>query len=177
MNYLTPETVRNLPVDLLPMPVFSTCLTSFFSFGIRAKKKSIYSHFMWAHRPGYFASQHLWFKEVPVDKFLNKCQILKFWTIDFATKSQKELVISRINEELKKPLLKTRYDVLAIFGQLLGLACIQSPWAKICSEHAAYLHLIDSRYPEKECLAPNEVNTFLKTLNGYSVYGKYQIEE
>lgn len=177
MKILTKEEVQNLPINLLPMLVFSTDLTSFLSFGVRARKHSTYSHFMWAHRPGFFASQHLWFKEVPAKDFLKKTSVLKFWTIDGISEEGKQLLIARINEELKKPKWKTRYDILAIFGQLVGFAKIQTPWTKICSEHAQYLSLVDPRYNSDDCVAPNEVNEWLKSTHGYSVYGKYYIEE
>lgn len=177
MKILTKADVENLPMTKLPMLVFSTDLTSFLSFGVRARKDTIYSHFMWAHRPGFFASQHLWFKEMPVKKFLGKSNILKFWEIDNLTFENQQKLLERIDQELKKPKWKTRYDILAIIGQLVGFAKIQTPWTKICSEHAQYLSIIDSRYNSDDCVAPNEVNEWLKSNVGYSVYGKYYIEE
>jgi hypothetical protein len=177
---LTDDDVINLPEEKLPMLVFSSSLVSFMSFGVRAVKKSQYSHFMWAHRPGYFASQHMWYKEVPVQKFFSHAAVLKFWTIDDLPTVGRYLLIELIKKELAKPWWRTRYDLLAILGQLLGWASLQCPWNKICSEHANHLYLIDSRYPwsdEKSAPAPSDINAWLKTVDGYSVYGKYYIEE
>lgn len=179
-RHLSEEEVKNLPMNLLPMMVLSTSMVSFFSFGIRAVKRSQYSHFMWAHRPGYFASQELWYKEVPVEKYLNISNTLKFWAFDGASTLARQILIQRINTELARPKWKTRYDFWAIIGQLFGIERFQSPFTKICSEHAIYLREIDSRYDlDKTCgaPAPSDINEWLKKNTGYYVYGKYQIEE
>jgi hypothetical protein len=175
---MTKDEVRNIPESLLPMPVLSSSGINLFSFGIRAVKKTQYSHFMWMHRPGFFASQSLWFKEIPVDTFMDEpTEILKFWLIDSPPHTRK-IILDRINFELKKPWWKTRYDVLAIIGQMLRIPSLQVPWMKICSEHAHYLSLVDSRYDlDRTCPAPNEVNEWLKKTSGYNVYGIYSEEE
>jgi len=169
---ITLEDLESIPYDHLPLMVLSTDNASFFSWGVRARRHANYSHFMWMHRAGFFASQHFFFKEVPVSKFFEKTDRLKFWTCSLMTEKTKQLVFARIQAELDKPKWKTRYDWLAILGQLLGISQIQNPWTKICSEHAAYIKYFDPRYNLK-CPAPDQVNEWMKYRSEYTVYGRY----
>lgn len=160
------------------MPVLSGSMISLFAFGVRMVKDSKYSHFMWLHRPGYFASQQFWFREIPVDKYLKALNLLKFWYIEGISQQVRDILIYQINQDLKQPIWKTRYDWLAIVGHFLGIPFLQNPHTNICSERANYLKYIDRRYDlDKTCPAPNDINNWLKETRGYSVYGKFDPEE
>lgn len=170
-RYFTKNEVLNIKEEDFPLLVLVFNYRSFISTGITWRTAGAYNHFMWAHRPGYFASQDWFFNEVKADKYL-KNHRMKFWTNNTWKNRQKEILKIRIHAELVKPRWKTRYDLLAIFGQLVGITGIQVPWTRICSDHADYLKLVDNRY-DLIHPSPEDVNTWLKDHPGYEVFGRF----
>jgi hypothetical protein len=170
-KWMTAEQILKIKEEHFPFLVLSYNYRSFISTGITHRTTGAYNHLMWAHRPKFFATQDWWFREVPIEKYM-KSHRLKFWTNEGWTKVHKQVLKKRIYEELDKTAWETRYDLLAIFGQWIGWTGLQVPWTKICSDHADYLKLVDSRYQLKHP-SPADVNRWLKTVPDYKVYARF----
>lgn len=164
------EELSNTSFDKLPMLVFETNFTGFFSFGIRARRNAIYSHFMWHHEPGHFASQNVYFRHIPSTK--SKKNKLKLWYNPHWTPIQRAMLVERIYHEIERPRWKTRYDWLNVIGQLIGLKVLQNPFTNICSETAKFLTLVDPNYDLCNP-APDEINEWLKEQPNYEVFARY----
>jgi len=171
-NWMTVTEVMDIPVDHLPLAVLSFNYRNVVSTLINMRKNSHYNHFMWMHKPGKFASQGMFFTEVPVEDYVSHHR-LKFWHNPKWTAQERALLLSQIITWLEKPKLTTRYDWIAIFGQLLGIGMLQNPLTRICSDYGSFLRQVDKRYRLKNP-APNDVNNwFQDNSNSYKVYGKY----
>jgi hypothetical protein len=171
MIYLDIKDVESIKEEDLPLLVLSSDAKSFLAWAIRRRTNSHYSHLMWLHRPGYFASQDLWYREVPIMKYDGVR--LKLWRGKNWTATDKLNITARINQELAKPALDTRYDMLAIVGQLFGLVSIQVPWTKICSDWAELLKIADPFYNLK-CPDPGDVNQWLnERQDQYECFARY----
>ncbi len=169
--WFTKDQILNIKEKNLPLLVLSYNYRSFISTGITHKTAGAYNHLMWMHRPGFFASQSWWFKEVPAEKYLRHHR-LKFWTKADWKPLDKHLIKLKIDLELDKKPWKTRYDLLAILGQAIGITGIQVPWTKICSDHAEYLKIVDDRYNLVRP-APADVNRWLIKTSGYKVFARF----
>jgi len=170
-RWLSKDDILGLPEDVFPLAVLSFNYRSFISTGINIRKNSHYNHFMWAHKPGLVASQGIFFREEKITAYLDHHR-LKFWHNPHWTTSDKGILKEAIQRDLDKPKYKTRYDFIAILGQLLGKTGIQVPWTRICSDYADYLKKLDSNY-DLQHPAPNDVNNWFATRPDYAVYGRY----
>ena len=170
-TWLTDAEIMAIPQENLPLLVLAFNYRSFFSVAINKRKSGDYNHLMWMHRPGKFASQDWWYKEVPAQKYMTNHR-LKFWHNPSWTPEQKIMLQTKIFTELAKPRWKTRYDVLALFGQLIGVTGIQLPWTNICSDYAKYLKIVDADFNLKNP-APSDVNKWLTDNHRYFVYGRF----
>lgn len=159
-----------VPLDLMPLLVFCTNFIGLFSYLVRLRTNAIYSHFMWLHEPGKFASQQFTFSSVPVEAYA-KCKLKLIYNPTW-TNIQRALLIERIYVEVEKPKWKTRYDYLNLVGQLLGIRYIQDPTCNICSETAGFLKLIDRRYTLCNP-TPDEVNGWINQNPDYKLYSRY----
>lgn len=168
---LTQRQIETIPDEYYPLAVLSYNYRSLISTSITSITRGNYNHFMWLFRPGYFASQSWYFKEIPVKKYC-KNHRLKIWYNPEWTSMKKYIVKTCIRAELCKPKFRTRYDFLAIMGQAIGLTGLQIPWTKICSDHAAYIQRIDKRYILKNP-APSDLNEWFKKTEGYKVFGRF----
>ena len=170
-KWLTKDEILNLDEEHFPLLVLSYNYRSFLSTGITWKTSGAYNHLMWAYEPGIFATQDWWYRTVKMEKYLRHHR-LKFWTNETWTDRHKRILKIRIHAELKKRPIETRYDLLAILGQAIGITGIEVPWTKICSDHADYLKLIDRRY-DLIHPSPEDVNTWLKQHPDYKVFGRF----
>lgn len=164
------ETLYSIEEKHLPLLVLSSDAKSFMAWAIRRRTDSHYSHLMWMHRKGFFASQNMYYKEIPIKDFKNIR--LKLWRKTNWRPQDKARIIYRIEEELKKPKWKTRYDFLAILGQLVGMVKIQTPWTHICSDWAELLQYGDLNY-NLQCPDPGDVNKWLETQTAYECFMRY----
>lgn len=173
-TYLEENSVLKIEEKDLPLAVLSSNATSAFAFGIIRLRKSIYNHFMWMHRPGYFASQDFYYKEVPIKQYLGFNHRLKFWHNPNWTIDDKAKIIGRINYWLDQPKWKTRYDALAIIGQALNQVWIQNPLIRICSDYGSILRetSVDLTYQLKHP-APDQVDDWFNRHPVYQVFGRY----
>jgi len=162
--------IEAIPEADLPLLVLSANNMSFLSWAIERRTSSHYAHLMWLHRPGFFATQDFYYRESPIKKYQGVR--LKLWTCPHWKLEHKAQICYRIDEELKKPAWQTRYDFLAIFGQLFGKVHIETPWTNICSDWADLLKLSDTGYNLVHP-SPGDVNNWLKTNPRYLCYGRY----
>jgi len=172
-RWLTEAEVKRVPSEDLPLAVLSFDYRNVVATLINIRRRSHYNHFMWYHRQGYFASQGLYYKEVPVKKYL-KHHRLKMWSSPYWTDDQRIEIKDEIKKWLLKPRWKTRYDFIALLGQLVGLGgLIQNPLTRICSDYGGAIRKVDKRYNLKHP-APDQVGEwFSKYPKDYQVYGKY----
>jgi len=170
---LTREDVHNIPEDKMPMMVFSDSVRSFFSWGIKAREKGYYNHFMVLHRKGFFASQDWIFHEVPVDEYLAGDHRLKFVYMPNVHKIKRIKMLLEIEKDLKRPWYKRMYDPVAILGQAIGLNFIQMPGCSICSDYGKYWKIPDPDYGFSHP-SPPDINAYTKSKQDrYSVYGRF----
>lgn len=172
--YMTKDEVLKIPEEHLPLAVLSSSAASILAFGIITVRKSIYNHFMWMHKPGFFASQGLFYSEVPAEKYLKFDNRLKFWYNPNWDQEQKFAIKNEINKWLNKPKFSTRYDWLAILGQALNIVWVQNPLTRICSDYGSILREsnVDLTYNLKNP-APDQVDEWFSRNLNYNVYGRY----
>jgi len=168
---LSQEEILNIPSDLMPMPVLSDNLTSFFAWGIKSHTKGAYNHFMWLVEPGIVASQGFTFSKESIEKYF-KGYRLKFWYDPDWTSLERLVIQAYIDRSLNRPWYSRLYDWPAIVGQLFWHK-FQTPGLKICSDYGEALKEVDSNY-DLECPDPTQVNKWLeKYPEKYKVYGRY----
>ena len=164
--------LKNIPAEMLPMPVLSDNLRSFLSWGIKVHEQGCYNHFMWMIRPGVLASQNTLFQQESVENYTKKCR-LKLWHCKNWTEQDRQRVLDVICRDLEKPWYRRFYDFPAIIGQALFLPFIQTPGLDICSDKGAYLKMIDPEY-NLSFPDPEDVNRWLESRpERYEVYGRY----
>jgi len=171
---LSLENIKQIPQAHYPLMVFCDNPCSFFSWGVKARTKGVYGHFMWLFGPNQLASQGLWLQEKTVEAYTG--YTMKFvWNPNW-TSIERALIISAIKQDLALPWYKTLYDVPGIFGKAIGLSFINIPWLSYCSERGRYLGLIDPGYTIKHP-SPSQLNQWTKERpDRYSVYGRYATE-
>jgi hypothetical protein len=171
MNILNKNEILNIHQSKLPLLVLSFNYRNLISSAINIRRKSHYNHLMWLYAPGKLASQGITFTTESLNNYLDHHR-LKLWYNPSWTPKEKLLITQLIHEDLQKPKWRTRYDCLAILGQLLGLGFIQNPLTKICSDYGSYLKINDPDYNLKYP-APDDVNSWLKKNKKYKVFGRY----
>lgn len=117
--------------------VLSSNAWSGVSWLIRAKTKSHWNHAMWMIRAGLFATQGLFFTDVPFDKYFKPGIEVEIWKIKNLTPDQYIKIWRHINSKLKKPKWKTKYDFIGLIGQLFNIRFVNNPWTNYCSEGIA----------------------------------------
>jgi L-rhamnose mutarotase len=172
-RYLTASELLQIPQQLMPMPVLSDNLRSFFSAGIKAHSKGCYGHFMWLVAPGVLASmQTNGFKLVKLSSFLDDDR-LKIWWCPEWTDADRKKIMTEVNRELTRRWWRNCYDFLSYPGQLFGLHWLQVPGFDICSDKAKYIGLVDKDF-DLENPDPQQVNRWLEEHQPrYQVYGRY----
>lgn len=170
--------IRLLPYDNMPSMVLSDNLRSAVAARIKSHEHGFYNHFMWAHRLGYFATQDMIYREVPVARFL-KTHRLKFWVNPDWTVEQKSRIREAINKDLELPWWKRLYDPLQIFSMAVANytkipidKILHIPGLKICSDRGDYLKLVDPEYSLSHP-SPSDINRWLEGNPRYKVLGRY----
>lgn len=174
VEYMSEQEVLSIPQEQMPVATLATNADSLFALGIRWRRRATWSHFMWMIRPGVFASQGWTFSEVPATKYMGLGKRLKFWTNPDWTPEQRSKMIQYLDKFVKMPAYSTRYDWIAIGGQLLGVAWLQNPLTRICSEYGSTLCEtgVDTRYDLKTP-APDQVDDWFNAHAEYRVLGRY----
>jgi len=166
----TREDILSIPEYLLPMPVLTDNLRSFFSWGIKVHEHGCYSHFMWLTKPGIVASQGLLYTEEPISAYFDKYR-LKLWYNPKWTEVHRQKIKAAIQSHLDRPWYRRIYDIPAIFGQLFWHE-LQTPGLDICSDSGSYLAEVDESYDLRHP-DPEQVNRWLESKPEYKVYGRY----
>jgi hypothetical protein len=174
IDYMTEDEILEIPERDLPLAVLSSNATSPFAFGIMVKRKAIWNHFMWMHKPGFLATQDLTYREVPVQNYFGYNKRLKFWRNPNWTDVERHEIRRQIYIWLSKPPLTTFYDWVAIIGQALNLVWIQNPATRICSDYGSFLREsgVDLEYNLKHP-APDQIDDWFNSHSNYQVYGRY----
>lgn len=169
--------IMNIDRKYLPLPVLGFSPRSIFTLGVATRTSGDWSHFMWMIEPGVFASQGWFYRRKTLEDYRE--YTLKFVYNPAWSEAQKKVLMDSILRELSKSHWETRYDILAIFGQLVGLKWIQHGRLEICSDDANRIGLIDFRYNLKYP-SPADVNAWMKLYkwspdnpNGYLVLGRF----
>lgn len=170
-RWLSYSEVLKIPEDHFPLAVLSFNYRSIISVLINKIKGSHYNHFMWAYKPGYFASQGAVFGLDEMTNYL-KSHRLKFWYNPDWSDLDRKVITSMIKSDLRKSKITTRYDWIAIIGQALRIKWLQNPYTKICSDYGDYLKTLDGDYDLKNP-APSDINDWFKSHSKYKVYGRY----
>ena len=171
MKIINPLEIKS---EDLPLIVFSDDLRGFFAWGIRVHTEGLYSHAMLMVTPKEVVTQGGTYSEVPIEKYMSNRYRLKFWSIKNLTIYDKIRILDAVNEDLKQPWWRKRYDWLGVaIGQLFRVKWIQNPFTYYCSERVAkYLRLIPflkDKIPAQP--APSKLNKLFKTLPELEVYG------
>jgi len=156
--------------EALPLLVMADNLFSLFGAGIRIHTQGYYNHAMWMHRCGTFASQDLFYHEVPVWKYL-KTHRLKFWRNPAWTATQKSMVREEIVAKLHLPWYRRFYDFKGILGQWLRKPSFNWDWWDYCSEDAAEkLALVETTFDLKHP-SPADIDRWCKGQPQMEVFG------
>jgi hypothetical protein len=174
IDYMERDEVLAIPKEHLPLMVLSSSIISPMNFGISLKRKTIWGHFMWMHKPGLVATQNWTYCERPIQHYLGFDRRLKFWSNPNWTIGEKTALLTQIQTWLDKPAYTTIYDFVAIAGQALNLVWLQNPATKICSDYGSFLKEsgVDPDYNLKYP-APDQVDDWLNSNSKYRVYGRY----
>ena len=162
--------------DSLPLIVLSDHTSGFIQWAIKFRTNAQYNHIMIMHRPKKFASQGNVYSEINIDRYMTNKSRLKFWTLKGLTGRQRQKLISKIGDDIKKPWHKRMYDYFGILGQLTGLKFINNPLKMYCSERVAH----DIRpyiYGIPEHPSPKDLNEFFKKHpDQFEVYGRWSAD-
>lgn len=141
---MTYTTWRDIPPEEYPVIVFADNNSDFVNSAIKVRTGANYSHVMWMIEPGIMASQgFMKYAKVPIEKYLNTSERMKFIGISGVNDKGRQAIIDSIYKKLNGPWYRKMYDWLGIFGQLVGLPWIQTPFFDYCSEDQPY-HLQDA---------------------------------
>lgn len=172
---LSIDDILKIPASALPLIVFSDGIRSFISWGIRRRTKGSYSHVMFMASPGFFLSQDILFRQVPVERYLQGSHRLKFVGNRLWSNHTKRQLRSHAIELARLPWWKRRYDLLGVAGQLFGLDSLNIPWLDYCSEKVTNIirqadPMLVMKHP-----SPTDLNWYTKEgqKRGYYVYGRY----
>ena len=172
-NWIDPRKFKETD---LPIIIFEEDRQGFFSWAIRWHSKDNYNHSEVMVNLGKVASQDPGgYKELPIEKLMNKRTFVKFWQFDPVDRTEIEIIRKQVEKDLAKPWWQRRYDFLGLIGQLTGIRWIQSPWGKFCSESvAANLRLIPRL--QKVIPArpnPSELNQIFKGMKDMVLLGYF----
>ena len=120
--------------------------------------------------PDKVVTQGSTYKEIPIANYMQGKHRLKFFrpNLDNADKLK---IIELVKKDLKEPFYRKWYDWTAIFGQLIGVKWIQSPWQYFCSERVAKYMRLFYEIPKRP--TPAELNKFCEEIEGIKYYGHY----
>lgn len=158
----------------LPLIVLSDDMRSFFSWGIKAHTRGLYSHAMMMLKPGKFVTQGWTYKEVNVEKYMKPRYRLKFWSYPF-TEEEKSQIRFAVEEDLSRSWWHKSYDWIGIIGQLFRIRKLNNPFKSFCSERVAkYLRLIlllKNVVPLHP--SPSQLNEICKAVSKFKVFGHW----
>lgn len=173
VRILSRRQVLAIPREDLPLVVLSDNLRGLLGWGIKRHTQGSYNHAMWFWWPGQVASQGLFYRNVPLEKYLRGQHRLKFWHNPSWDWFDVRAIRNAIRFRLSDPWYRRLYDFRGIVGHCVGLRWIQSPWRYYCSEDVArVLSLIEPEFSQR-WPSPAEVNRWCKSMSQMRVYGVF----
>ena len=174
--YLTIDDLKKIPQNKLPMVCLTNGYMSLFGFMICTATQAFWSHAMWLISSAEFASQWFWFKSFPID-YYNRHSI-KLWYNPDWTLEERTILQAAIWDRLKLPWWKTRYDVIGVIGEVIGVKWLNRKNLDFCSESIRMLSLVDLEYriwlDRIKNPTPEQINVWLKQCPRYQVFGRVQ---
>jgi len=177
-EFISLEEIEKIPAERCPMICLANGFTSVFGLMISLRLKEFWTHAMWLMTPEILASQWFWFTRFRIGVF-NK-HSLKLWWNPRWTPEQRAILKSEINRRLAMPKWKTRYDLLAVVGEALGLSWLQNKRVDFCSEAVCnILAGVEPAIREWELFdkspRPEELNAWLKAQRNEDETPRYEV--
>ena len=155
--------------EMLPMLCFVDGLYSFYGLLIRRHQEGAYGHVMMMHKPGIMASQELFFREVPVEKWMGKARLKLVYNRKWG-EEERQILRRAIEERLGAPWWRRIYDVPGIIGHWVKRPGINNPFSEYCSEGVGeMIALVEDGYDLYKP-TPGGLNRWC-TEHGYAAYG------
>ena len=128
---------QDIPVGDFPLIVFADHTYGWVEAFIKMRTRGQYNHVMLAIAPDTFASQGGRYTKQPFSSYMKAGNRLKFVRIIGLSKVGAAKILSSVENKLKMPWYRKRYDWLGIFGQAIGIKKVNNPWLEYCSEDVA----------------------------------------
>ena len=108
----------------------------FVSYLIKLRTQAEWNHSFIMRKQGMVVSQGMQLAETPVDAYMKNGIRLDFFTLVDPNPQIIELMNAYIDKRLSGNWLSKSYDIIGIFGQLLGVPAIHTPGLDYCSVFA-----------------------------------------
>lgn len=125
---------RTLPPDFYFISKDGTF--DFMSWLIKLRTQAVWNHSMVSRKPGFVVSQDLQLEEIPIDRYMKNGTRLDFFTLVNPDPNVISLMNAYIDKRLSGNWLSKSYDIIGIFGQLIGVPAIHTPGLDYCSVFA-----------------------------------------
>jgi hypothetical protein len=148
-----------------PQLVFADSAQGIFSLLVKKRTGGYYGHFCILIDKNQLASQWFYFQRQTLDHYAGAH--LTFVANPMWTDMDRLKMLVDINKDLALPPWKTRYDVIGVIGELLGLGWMNRKGLDFCSERGKYLPGYNLNHPD-----PQDLREWTKQA-GYTVTGRY----
>jgi hypothetical protein len=106
----------------------------FVSYLIKLRTQAEWNHSMLMRKPGFVVSQGMQLVEQPIDLYMKNGTRLDFFTLTNPIAQVLVAMNAYVDKRLAGNWLSKSYDILGIFGQLIGVPAIHTPGLDYCSE-------------------------------------------
>jgi len=141
----------------LPLIVLTDNLNSWFAWRIRRHTNGSYNHAMTMIRPGYVASQNLFFGEQRLTDYIDAAHRVKFWRCLRHDDQDRVRIRAKVNADLRAPWRARMYDWVGILGFAVGRRSFNFQGRKYCSERVAEHFSLPNPHP-----SPADINRYCK---------------
>jgi len=169
LNRIDPYSIRDTDC---PVFVQSANIHSIFGFGISKRIKSLWQHSMIMRKQGFVCTQGWTYKEIDISAYMKPGSIMKFWICKDITDEERNAIMIKIYNDLRKKWWKKMYDVPGILGQLFGIRWFNIPGLNYCSERTSSKDRVVVPNIKKH-QEPEDRDTSFKESNRMSVLGYY----
>lgn len=105
----------------------------FVSYLIKLRTQAEWNHSMLMRKPGMVVSQGWQLAETPINAYMKNGTRLDFFTLVDPNPQVINLMNAYIDKRLSGNWVSKSYDILGIFGQILGVPAIHTPGLDYCS--------------------------------------------
>lgn len=148
-----------------PFVVFSDNVRGFLNFGIKKRTSGSYSHVMILLNPdGETISQDFTgLRKINLrERYMKNGYRLKFYSIKNLSASKRFDFYNEVLLDVKRKWWRRRYDILGIFGQLLGIRKLNNPKTKYCSEDVIHRLKTLGCKPIDPHYNPSQLNKYMR---------------